>query len=110
MKTIPYLMVTSMLRGHAALRSELARLKNRLQRIARADRVVRLMITVPGVGTVVALQVKAGIDDPTRFQSSKNVGTVAVWCRGACSPVNAMWWERSAVAETGTSAPPCSKR
>ncbi len=31
-------MVTSMLRGHAALRSELARLENRLRRIARADR------------------------------------------------------------------------
>jgi transposase len=67
-------MVTSMLRGHAALRSELARLENRLRRIARADHVVRLMMTVPGVGAVVALQVKAGIDDPTRFRSSKNVG------------------------------------
>lgn len=67
-------MVTSMLRGHAALRSELARLENRLRRIARADRVVRLMMTVPGVGAVVALQVKAGIDDPARFRSSKNVG------------------------------------
>lgn len=67
-------MVVSMLRGQAALRSELARLENRLRRIARADRVVRLMMTVPGVGPVVALQVKAGIDDPTRFRSSKDVG------------------------------------
>jgi transposase len=67
-------MVTSMLRGHAALRSELARLENRLRRIARADRVVRLMMTVPGVGAVVALQVKAGVDDPHRFRSSKSVG------------------------------------
>ena len=40
-------MVTSMLRGHTALRSELARLENRLRRIARADRVVRLMMTSP---------------------------------------------------------------
>lgn len=67
-------MVTSMLRAHAGLRSELARLENRLRRIARADRVVRLMMTVPGVGAIVALQVKAGIDDPARFRSSKNVG------------------------------------
>lgn len=64
-------MVTSMLRGHAALRSELARLENRLRRIARADRVVRLMMTVPGVGAIVALHVKAGIDDPARFKSSR---------------------------------------
>ena len=67
-------MVASMLRGHAALRSELARLENRLRRIARTDRVVRLMMTVPGVGAIVALRVKAGIDDPARFRSSKNVG------------------------------------
>ena len=31
-------------------------------------------MTVPGVGAIVALQVKAGIDDPARFRSSKNVG------------------------------------
>lgn len=67
-------MVTAMLRGHAGLRSELARLENQLHRIARADRVVRLMMTVPGVGAIVALQVKAGIDDPARFRSSKSVG------------------------------------
>lgn len=67
-------MVTAMLRGHAALRSELANLENRLRRIARADRVCRLMMTVPGMGAVVALQVKAGIDDPARFRSSKMVG------------------------------------
>lgn len=67
-------MVTAMLRGHAGLRSELSRLENQLRRIARADRVVRLMMTVPGVGAIVALQVKAGIDDPARFRSSKSVG------------------------------------
>ena len=67
-------MVNSMLRGHAALRSELARLETRLRRIARTDEVCRLLMTVPGVGPVVALQVKAGIDDPTRFRSSRMVG------------------------------------
>lgn len=67
-------MVTSMLRRQAALRSELARLENRLRRIAGSDRVVWLMMTVPGVGAVVALLGKAGIDDPARFRSSKNVG------------------------------------
>jgi transposase len=67
-------MVTSMVRGHAALRSELVRFENRLRRIAGADRVVRLMRTLPGGGAVVAVQVKAGIDDPVRFRPSKNVG------------------------------------
>ncbi|RAK19058.1 transposase IS116/IS110/IS902 family protein [Salipiger aestuarii] len=67
-------MVTSMLRGQAGLRSELARIELRLRRIARQDRICRLTMSTPGVGAVVALHVKAGIDDPARFRSSKMVG------------------------------------
>jgi len=66
-------MATSMLRGQAGLRPELAWIELRLRRIARQDRICRLMMTTPGVGTVVALHVKAGIDDPARFRSSKMV-------------------------------------
>ena len=39
------------------------RLENRLRRIARADRVVRLMMTVPGVGAIVALR-ERGLECP----------------------------------------------
>jgi transposase len=67
-------LVTSMLRGRAALRAELIRIDKRLRDVARTDDVCRLMMSVPGVGPLVALTVKAGIDDPGRFRSSKMVG------------------------------------
>jgi transposase len=67
-------LVTSMLRSRAALRAELLRIDKRLRDIARTDGVCRLMMSVPGVGPLVALTVKAGIDDPGRFRSSKMVG------------------------------------
>ena len=67
-------LVTSMLRGRAALRVELVRIDKRLRDIARTDDTCRLMMSVPGVGPLVALTVKSGIDDPGRFRSSKMVG------------------------------------
>lgn len=67
-------LVTSMLRGRAALRAELIRIDKRLRDIARTDDVCRLMMSVPGVGPLVALKLKAGIDDPGRFSSSEMVG------------------------------------
>ena len=36
--------------------------------MARGDAVCRLMMTVPGVGPVIALEVLAGIDDRSRFR------------------------------------------
>ena len=40
----------------------------------RADEVCRLLMTVPGVGAVVALTFNAAVDPPERFASSKSVG------------------------------------
>ncbi|MDQ3523746.1 MAG: IS110 family transposase [Chloroflexota bacterium] len=62
------------LRARAALRSELARLEKLTRDHARSDPACRLMMTMPGVGAVVALTVKSAIDDPERFRSSKDVG------------------------------------
>ena len=42
--------------------------------LAKHDDVCRLMMTMPGVGPIVALTVKSAIDDPTRFARSKDVG------------------------------------
>jgi transposase len=41
---------------------------------ARADERVRLLMTTPGVGVIVALIFVGAIDDPARFRSSKAVG------------------------------------
>lgn len=63
-----------MLRARAALRSEYAALHREVLRIVRADAVCRRLMTVPGVGAVVAMTFKAAIDDPSRFKHSRDVG------------------------------------
>ncbi|WP_264214424.1 IS110 family transposase [Leisingera thetidis] len=63
-----------MLRARAELRGELARLEKLLRDLVKVDPICRLMMTMPGVGAVVALTVRAAFDDPERFRSSKDVG------------------------------------
>jgi transposase len=67
-------MVEGILRSRAALREEFADLDKRIRHLAAEDEVCRRMMTVPGVGAITALTFKAGIDDPSRFRSSKMVG------------------------------------
>ena len=63
-----------MLRARAALRAEYAALHREVLRIVRADADCRRMMTVPGVGAVVAVTFKAAVDDPGRFRRSRDVG------------------------------------
>jgi transposase len=67
-------MSEALLRVRAGLRTELAGLERRLRDLAKDDAACRLMMTMPGVGPVVALTLKFAIDDPGRFRSSKDVG------------------------------------
>ncbi len=52
------------------IRRELIGLEKRLSSIARSDGRVRLLMSTPGVGEIVALTYAAAIDDPARFKSS----------------------------------------
>ena len=63
-----------MLRARAKLREELAHLENQLRDLAKVDPICRLMMTMSGVGAVVAMTMRAAVDDPERFHSSKDVG------------------------------------
>ena len=58
------------------LREQIAILHRRLLVIVRDDDVCRRLMTVPGVGPVVALTYRATVDVPARFRNSKAVGTV----------------------------------
>jgi transposase len=58
------------------LREQLGILHRRLLAIVRNDDVCRRLMTVPGVGPVVALTYRASVDVPTRFRNSKAVGAV----------------------------------
>ena len=66
--------VAPILRLRIALRDELARLDKMLSALAKQDPVCRLMMTMPGVGPIVALTMRSAVDDPGRFRSSKDVG------------------------------------
>ena len=66
--------VAPVLRARVALREELAFLDKHTRDLASVDPVCRLLMTMPGVGPVVALTVKSAIDNPDRFRSSKDIG------------------------------------
>jgi transposase len=59
-----------------ALREQIGVLHRRLLTIVRDDDVCRRLMTVPGVGPVVALTYRATVDVPARFRKSKSVGAV----------------------------------
>jgi transposase len=58
------------------LREQVALLHRRLLAVVRDDDVCRRLMTVPGVGPVVALTYRATVDVPARFRTSKVVGAV----------------------------------
>src|SRR5258706_76719 len=60
----------------AVLQEQCSILHRRLLAIVRDDEVCRRLMTVPGVGPVVALTYRATVDVPARFRNSKAVGAV----------------------------------
>ena len=56
------------------LREQIGVLHRRLLAVVRDDEVCRRLMTVPGVGPVVALTYRATVDVPARFRNSKAVG------------------------------------
>ena len=64
----------ALLSARATLAGELARLEKRVRSAARHDDRVRLMMTAPGVGSIVGLTYVAAVDTPERFRSSSSLG------------------------------------
>ena len=58
------------------LREQISILHRRVLTAVRNDEVCRRLMTVPGVGPVVALTYRATVDVPARFRKSKSVGAV----------------------------------
>lgn len=63
-----------MLRARSALRCELAGLERHVRQLPQEDPVCRRLMSMPGIGAVVALTYRSAVDDPVRFISSKKVG------------------------------------
>jgi transposase len=70
------LLVEPLLVVRQVLREQIDTLHRRLLAVVRDDDVCRRLMTVPGVGPVVALTYRATVDVPTRFRKSKAVGAV----------------------------------
>ena len=68
------MLVEPLLIVRRVLREQLGILHRRLLAIVRKDDVCRRLMTVPGVGPVVALTFRVTVDVPTRFSNSKAVG------------------------------------
>jgi transposase len=66
--------IGSMLSARAALQTEFSRLHRTLLVLVRADPVCRQLMSVPGVGALVAITFRSGVDDPARFRRSRDVG------------------------------------
>ena len=77
-ETLPDLaeLVEPLLIVRRTLREQIGILHGRLLAIVRHDDVCRRLMTVPGVGPVVALTYRATVDVPARFRTSKAVGAV----------------------------------
>ena len=66
--------IEPLLRARAALLAAFAELHRQVLRAVRDDAVCRRLITASGVGPIVALTYRAGIDNPHRFAKSRAVG------------------------------------
>ena len=64
----------ALLAVRAVLDREFRGFERRVRTAARLDDRVRLLMSAPGVGAIVALTYVSAIDDPARFTSSKSVG------------------------------------
>ena len=66
--------IGAMLKARAALWREFTALHRQMLKIVRADPVCRRLMSVPGVGALVAVTYRTAVDDPSRFARSKAVG------------------------------------
>jgi transposase len=66
--------VEPMLRAREALRAEFHVLHRAVLAIVREDAACRRLMTVPGVGALVAVTFASAVDDPARFRRSRSVG------------------------------------
>jgi transposase len=70
------ILVEPLLIVRRAVREQIGILHRRLLAIVREDEVCRRLMTIPGVGPVVALTYRATVDVPARFRNSKAVGAI----------------------------------
>jgi len=66
--------IEPLLQVRAALRDQLAPVDRQIRSATKANPVCHRLMSIPGVGPIVALTFRAAVDQPERFRSSKSVG------------------------------------
>jgi len=69
-------LVEPLLIDRRVLREQIGILHRRVLAVVRDDEVCQRLMTIPGVGPVVALTYRVTVDVPARFRNSKSVGAV----------------------------------
>ena len=100
----------AMLQARDALRQQVSQLHRRVLASVRADATCRRLMSVPGVGALVALTFKSALDDPSRFRRSKTVGAYFGLTQGSISPGKPTSPAGSAGSATGRCEPCCTRR
>ena len=106
---------SAMLTARSALQTEYAKLHKALLVIVREDEVCRRLMTTPGVGPLVAITFKTGVDDPSRIHKSKAVGalfglTPKKYQSGKLTWQNRTWrWSRQPLYWDSRGFPPATQ-
>ena len=66
--------IEGLLKSYDLMNEQIKKMDKNLNELCKKDEEVRRLMTIPGVGMVVAMTYKADIGDPTRFQKSESVG------------------------------------
>lgn len=66
--------IDPLLATHAVMRAQTESLTRRATELANDDPICRRLMTAPCVGPLTALEFRAVVDDPSRFNSSRSVG------------------------------------
>ena len=66
--------IESLLKSYESMHEEIKKMEKVLNQLCKQDEDVKRLMTVPGVGMVVAMTYKTDMGDPTRFEKSESVG------------------------------------
>lgn len=66
--------IEGLLKSYETLSKEIEKMEAALKEISKQDEELQLLMTVPGVGMIVAMTFKADLGDPNRFKKSESVG------------------------------------
>jgi transposase len=66
--------IEGLLKSYDLMNEQIKKMDKTLNELCKKDEEVQRLMTIPGVGMVVAMTYKADIGDPTRFEKSESVG------------------------------------